>query len=88
MSERIIEAEAAKSLGQKEKWDLLSPFLRQHGHEALAYATLQSGLEYFITPAGDALIARLTQMCEWSKAYFTEVERSRDHYDANNSGWV
>ena len=52
MAERIIEGEAAKSLGQKEKWDLLSPFLRQHGQEALAYATLQSGLEYFITPAG------------------------------------
>ena len=52
MAERIIEAEAARSLGRKEKWDLLSPFLRQHGYEALAYATLQSGLEYFITPAG------------------------------------
>jgi len=52
MAERIIEGEAAKSLGRKEKWDLLSPFLRQHGREALSYATLQSGLEYFITPAG------------------------------------
>ena len=52
MAERIIEAEAAKSLGRKEKWDLLSPFLRQHGREALAYATLQAGLEYFITSAG------------------------------------
>ena len=31
---------------------MLSPYLRQHGHEALSYATLQSGLEYFITPAG------------------------------------
>jgi lysylphosphatidylglycerol synthetase-like protein (DUF2156 family) len=52
MAQTIIEADAAKSLGRKEKWDLLSPFLRQHGHEALAYATLQSGLEYFITSAG------------------------------------
>jgi len=52
MAERIIEAEAAKSFGRKEKWDLLSPFLQQHGHEALSYATLQAGLEYFITPAG------------------------------------
>src|SRR5436190_8610129 len=52
MAERIIEGEAAKSLGRKEKWDLLSPFLRRHGGEALSYATLQSGLEYFITPAG------------------------------------
>ena len=52
MAERIIEGEAAKTLVQKEKWDLLSPFLKRFGHEALAYATLQSGLEYFITPAG------------------------------------
>jgi lysylphosphatidylglycerol synthetase-like protein (DUF2156 family) len=48
----IIEADAAKSLGRNEKWDLLSPFIRQHGREALSYATLQSGLEYFITGAG------------------------------------
>ncbi len=52
MTPRIIEGEAARSIGRKEKWELLSPFLRQHGEEALAYATLQSGLEYFITPAG------------------------------------
>jgi lysylphosphatidylglycerol synthetase-like protein (DUF2156 family) len=52
MGPTIIEGEAAKSLGQKEKWELLSPFLRQHGSEALSYATLQAGLEYFITPAG------------------------------------
>lgn len=52
MGPTIIEAEAAKSLRRNEKWELLSPFLLQHGHEALSYATLQSGLEYFITPAG------------------------------------
>jgi lysylphosphatidylglycerol synthetase-like protein (DUF2156 family) len=52
MAETIIEGEAAKSLGREEKWNLLSPFLRQYGHEALSYATLQSGLEYFITPSG------------------------------------
>jgi DNA-binding HxlR family transcriptional regulator len=45
-------------------------------------------VEYFITSAGDALIARLTQMCEWSKAYFADVERSRERYDAVNTGWV
>jgi phosphatidylglycerol lysyltransferase len=52
MAQTIIEGEAAKSLGRKEKWNLLSPFLREHGREALSYATLQSGLEYFINPAG------------------------------------
>lgn len=52
MAEKIIEAEEAKALGRKEKWEMLSPFLQLHGHQALAYATLQSGLEYFVTPAG------------------------------------
>jgi DNA-binding HxlR family transcriptional regulator len=45
-------------------------------------------VEYFITPAGDALIVRLTQMCEWSKSYFAEVERAREQYDATNTSWV
>jgi lysylphosphatidylglycerol synthetase-like protein (DUF2156 family) len=52
MAPKIIEAEAAKALGRQDKSKLLFPFLKQHGSEALAYATLQSGLEYFITPAG------------------------------------
>src|SRR5205809_6895684 len=49
---KIISGEAAKRLDQKEKWELLSPFLRQHGREALAYATLQAGMEYFIEETG------------------------------------
>jgi lysylphosphatidylglycerol synthetase-like protein (DUF2156 family) len=52
MAFKIIEAEAAKSLAPIEKWALLSPFLRQHGREALAYATLQSGMEYFLDDCG------------------------------------
>jgi lysylphosphatidylglycerol synthetase-like protein (DUF2156 family) len=52
MAETIIEGAAAKSLGRTAKWEMLSPFLRRHGREALSYATLQSGLEYFITPDG------------------------------------
>jgi len=52
MSRTVIEARDPGSLGQKEKWDLLSPFLRQHGREALSYATLQSGMEYFIDEHG------------------------------------
>jgi len=39
-------------------------------------------VEYFITPAGEALIARLTAMCEWSKSYFDAVEHARAQYDA------
>ena len=49
---KIIEAEEAKSFGQKEKWEMLSPFLTRHGRESLAYPTLQSGMEYFIDESG------------------------------------
>jgi len=52
METRIIQGPEAKSLGQKEKWALLSPFLRRYGKEALSYATLQEGMEYFINPTG------------------------------------
>lgn len=49
---RIIEGAEARSFGQNEKWEALSPFLRQHGREALAYPTLQAGLEYFVDDRG------------------------------------
>jgi alpha-beta hydrolase superfamily lysophospholipase len=51
-SVRIISGQAAKQLGANEKWELLSPFLKQHGREALSYATLQGGMEYFIDETG------------------------------------
>jgi lysylphosphatidylglycerol synthetase-like protein (DUF2156 family) len=49
---RIVEAAAAQSLGPGEKWELLSPFLKRHGREALAYPTLQAGMEYFVDDCG------------------------------------
>ena len=52
MAVRIIEGDSAKALGRKEKWILLSPYLCQHGREALSYATLQDGMEYFIHDKG------------------------------------
>ena len=52
MEYEIIEGEAARNWDAKAKWERLSPFLIQHGREALAYATLQSGMEYFITNEG------------------------------------
>ena len=52
MTGKTIQGPAARSLGRKEKWELLSPFLKQHGREALAYATLQDGMEYFIDDTG------------------------------------
>jgi lysylphosphatidylglycerol synthetase-like protein (DUF2156 family) len=52
MQNRIIQGTDARTIGQQEKWSLLSPFLRRYGKEALAYATLQEGMEYFIHPTG------------------------------------
>src|SRR5678815_5156741 len=52
MTRKTIEAGDVKSLGQREKWKLLSPFLKQHGREALSYATLQAGMEYFVHEHG------------------------------------
>ena len=31
---------------------MLSPFLKQHGREGIAYATLQEGMDYFLTETG------------------------------------
>lgn len=47
-----IECTEAKHWSRKEKWIRLSPFLKQHGREALSYATLQEGMDYFITDQG------------------------------------
>src|SRR5438093_12138832 len=52
MASRIIEGEVARTLERREKWNLLSPLLRQHGREALSYATLQDGMEYFVHEKG------------------------------------
>ncbi len=42
----------ARSLTREQKWDLLGPHIQQNGREALSYATLQEGMEYFIADAG------------------------------------
>jgi lysylphosphatidylglycerol synthetase-like protein (DUF2156 family) len=52
MQSRTILGNDAKSFGQGQKWDLLSPFLKRYGKEALAYATLLEGMEYFVSPTG------------------------------------
>lgn len=52
MAAKIIEAADAKAFGQREKWQLLSPFLTRYGSEPLAYATLQPGMEYFVDDVG------------------------------------
>ncbi|MCE0484629.1 MAG: alpha/beta fold hydrolase [Methylacidiphilales bacterium] len=51
-SPRLIEGKAAKRFTRQEKEKLLLPFVRNHGDQALSYATLQDGLEYFITDKG------------------------------------
>jgi lysylphosphatidylglycerol synthetase-like protein (DUF2156 family) len=52
MTSRTITGAEAKALGTREKWTLLSAHLRRHGREALAYATLQQGMEYFVDGTG------------------------------------
>jgi lysylphosphatidylglycerol synthetase-like protein (DUF2156 family) len=52
MTSRTITGAEARALGAREKWTLLSPHIRRHGREALAYATLQQGMEYFVDRAG------------------------------------
>jgi alpha-beta hydrolase superfamily lysophospholipase len=49
---RLVEGPAARrfTAAEKERW--LLPFVRKHGSEALSYATLQDGMEYFITDKG------------------------------------
>ena len=41
-----------RDLDRTEKWKLLSPHLRRYGKEALAYATLQDGMEYHLDEFG------------------------------------
>ena len=60
METSIILGSEAKSLGRAEKWTLLAPFLRRYGSEALAYATLQEGMEYFINPTGFIAFTTIT----------------------------
>src|SRR3954471_6519264 len=52
MPSKLITGPQAKALSRHEKWILLSPHLSRHGREALAYSTLQEGLEYFIDDTG------------------------------------
>lgn len=48
MAIKKVTGEEARSWSREDKWRVLSPFLRAHGGEALSYATIQDGMEYFI----------------------------------------
>jgi alpha-beta hydrolase superfamily lysophospholipase len=48
----LIEGKAATRFTRAEKEKLLLPFVRQHGTQALSYATMQEGMNYYITPKG------------------------------------
>jgi lysylphosphatidylglycerol synthetase-like protein (DUF2156 family) len=56
----LILGEAAKALTLAEKWRLLSPHLKRHGGESLAYATLQAGMEYYCEPRGYLAFSSVT----------------------------
>lgn len=49
---RSILGPESLQLTLEQKWNLLSPHLTQHGREALSYATLQAGMEYFVHDRG------------------------------------
>lgn len=48
----IIEGDKARAFAGAEKLDLLYPFLSRYGREALSYATLQDGMEYYVGETG------------------------------------
>jgi lysylphosphatidylglycerol synthetase-like protein (DUF2156 family) len=52
MSALIVEQTQSGNQKRDEKWRRLSPFLKRYGKEALAYSTLQDGLEYFVDDLG------------------------------------
>lgn len=47
-----IDQNAKQTIDPEEKWARLSPFLTRYGCSALAYATLQDGLDYFLGKEG------------------------------------
>lgn len=49
---RSILGKEARNLDPCCKWEMLSHFIRFHGREALSYATLQQGMEYFVHERG------------------------------------
>jgi len=48
----LIESDNARNLEDSVKWDLLSNYLSSYGNGAFSYATLQKGVEYFLTDVG------------------------------------
>lgn len=49
---RLILGQEAQTLSSAEKWEMLSPMLRKHGGQAMSYATMQQGMEYFAHELG------------------------------------
>lgn len=45
---RSITGHEASTLDPASKWAMLAPFIRRNGRDALSYATLQQGMEYFV----------------------------------------
>lgn len=51
--------------------------------ERVDYGEMPLRVEYFISQAGEALLSRLCSLCEWTKAYFADVEAARQRYDTD-----
>ncbi|MEV8375822.1 helix-turn-helix domain-containing protein [Kribbella sp. NPDC056861] len=46
------------------------------------YPTVPPRVEYTLTEPGHALRATVHQMCDWTHQYFTQIETSRQAFDA------
>ncbi len=45
------------------------------------YPVTPPKVEYMLTPLGETLLEPLQTLCKWAERHFSEVERSRKHYD-------
>jgi DNA-binding HxlR family transcriptional regulator len=48
------------------------------------YGEMPLRVEYHISQVGEALLSRLCSLCEWTKAFFADVESARQRYDGQD----
>jgi phosphatidylglycerol lysyltransferase len=48
MAARFIMGAESRALDHKARWELLSPYLKEHGSGCMSYSTLQEDLDYFL----------------------------------------
>lgn len=53
--------------------------------ERIDYDEIPPRVEYAITPLGQSLVDHVCTLCEWSNAYFHQVEAAQAAYDSRDS---